>query len=38
LTDPQIATLASYLTRHYGNPDVSVSVGQVERQRSFISQ
>jgi mono/diheme cytochrome c family protein len=34
LTDPQIATLANYLTQHYGNPDAKVSVGQVEQQRA----
>ena len=34
LTDQQIATLANYLTQHYGNPGAKVSVDQVEQQRA----
>lgn len=34
LTDPQIATLASYLTKHYGNPGTQISVDQVVEQRA----
>ncbi|MDB6050922.1 MAG: cytochrome [Pseudomonas sp.] len=33
LTDPQIATLVSYLTRLYGNPEANVSVAQVQQRR-----
>ena len=34
LTDQQIATLASWLTRHYGNPAASISVDQVRTLRA----
>lgn len=34
MSDVQIATLASYLTRLYGNPDVKVTAGQVKTLRA----
>ncbi|MDB5743914.1 MAG: putative cytochrome c [Polaromonas sp.] len=34
MSDVQIATLASYLTQHYGNPDVKVTAGQVKALRA----
>ncbi|MFW0759367.1 c-type cytochrome [Pseudomonas sp. H11T01] len=34
LSDPQVATLATYLTAHYGNADVKVSAAQVKELRA----
>lgn len=34
MSDVQIATLASYLTQHYGNPDVKVTADQVRTLRA----
>ncbi|CAM3656055.1 cytochrome c [Polaromonas hydrogenivorans] len=34
MSDVQIATLASYLTQQYGNPDVKVTAGQVKALRA----
>ncbi len=34
LSDKQIATLANYLTTHYGNPNVKVTADQVKTQRA----
>jgi cytochrome c553 len=34
LSDQQVATLATYLTGHYGNPDVKVSAAQVKELRA----
>jgi mono/diheme cytochrome c family protein len=34
LSDPQVATLATYLTHHYGNADVKVSAAQVKELRA----
>jgi mono/diheme cytochrome c family protein len=37
MSDVQIATLASYLTQHYGNPDVKVAASQVRALRTGAS-
>lgn len=34
LSDPQVATLASYLTSHYGNPAINVSAAEVKQLRA----
>ena len=34
LSDQQVATLANYLTTHFGNPNISVSAAKVKEVRA----